>query len=348
MDGMRHSITVSICMVTCFVFVQSCKPALVPEPTSIPLPTPTPLPEKMPPPLRIWEGITIKTTCLESKLTLSQNKVVSLDPIGETVRNILVNMGMQVVDQGATCDATLSLITQVEPINGFYIPGGTCYTGGNLNLTISLFATGQEAYEKVISVEQPVAETVSANWCEEHKQPEDFLEQRTFTEMWSEPFLDILADLWGPQAIAWTLDQLVTGWPNFVSKKLKAIGPTDEIVQALIYALQAESDDLRKYAAMMIEDFTPEAEEAIPFLAQAVKNDINKQSVAWAEMSALERFYLRAKESAPVLIEVLGTESIDSRTRKSAHRTLVAITGQEFGMNPQEWLQWWESEQALR
>jgi hypothetical protein len=293
--------------------------------------------------VRIWEGVTVKNICLETELTFAQGGEVIPDPIGETVRNILTNMGLQVEDHGAFCDATLTLITHVEALNGWYVPGGTCYTGGNVYVTISFTAKGQEAFGTVISAEHPAGKSVSARWCEEHKRPEDFLEYPVFSEIWSEPFLDILADLWGPQALVWTLDQIVPGqWPNFVSRKLEAIGPTDEVVHALIYALQDESDDLRKNAAQMAGDFAPEAEEAIPFLAQAVKDDT--QIVRWAAESALKRFGTQAVDAVPMLIEVLDTDTYDSRTRSFAYEVLKAITGQDFGMEAEKWQDWWEAE----
>ena len=168
-------------------------------------------------------------------LTPFQGKEVIPDPIGETVRNILTNMGLQVVDRAASCDATLSIITRVEPLSGSYLGGGSCYTGGNVDIKISLTASGQEAFETVLDEESLPSEQVLASWCDEHKRPEDFLEDSVFTDIWFEPLLDILADLWGPQILVWALDQKgAKGWPNLISRKLKAIGPTDEVVLALL------------------------------------------------------------------------------------------------------------------
>jgi len=269
----RQTIVLCNCCVTVSLFVSGCglfstpAPTFTPVPTSTPMPTLPPMPEKTPPPVRIWEGADAKTICLQTELTSPEGNQVIPDPIGEAVRNILRNMGLQVVDHGAPCDATLTITTDAGADKGFYVPGGSCYTGGNVQMAISFTAIGQEDFETVINAERPAGEVVGASWCEEHRQPDDFLEYYVFEETWSEPLLDILVDLWGPQVLVWAMDQIAAGkWPNHVSRRLETIGPTDEIVRALIYALQDESKILRRNAACMVRGFGWEAKDAFPFL----------------------------------------------------------------------------------
>jgi len=345
MDTIRQKISICICFIATSLLFLGCNPASRYTPTPTILPTPTPLPERMLPTVKIWEGVTTKTICLVTELALPENMTVIPDPIGETVRDILTNMGMQVVDYGASCDATLTLITQVEPLEGAYWGAGGCYTGGNMDMIISLTAVGQDTYETVLRAEKPPTKIVIVDSGEEcDKLPEDFLDSPEFTILWSDPFLDTLVNLWGPQILVWSMDILHSSYPNPVSDKLNVIGPTDEVIWALIYAMQDESLSLSDYATYLIRGFAPEAEEAIPFLIQAAKDAVDKQDYPMIEMETLKRFGSLAIDAVPVLIEVLGSETIHPDAPIRAHDTLVAITGQDFGMETQKWQEWWEAE----
>lgn len=330
-------------VVILLLFLVGCSPST----PSAPTPTPTPLPNMRPPSVNGWEGANVETICLETGLGLGRVDPSLADPIGEAVRGVLTNMGIRIASSGDTCDATMVIKTLVHPRAATYEGYITCYTGGSLHTEISLTREGQETIFLPVTAETDPGKQVLAMYCEQARQPEDFLKTNTFYDLWEEPLLNALVDLWGEQALVWALDVDVLntyGYPNTAKRKLLALGPTDEVVLALIHAMRTDNHEdpsavvfhLRWRATDLLSDFAPEAEAAIPYLAQATMDpDLRGPAIL-----ALEKFGPLAMDAVPMLITVLKDTSERLYVHSQAVSALEAITGQDLGDSWAAWYRW--------
>ena len=156
------------------------------------------------------------------------------------------------------------------------------------------------------------------------------------------------------------------------AEALKEIGPeAKEAIPALIQVLGHESNaQVRGAAIWALEKMVgPEAKDAVPVLIQSLRHG------SYAAASALGKIGPEAKEAVPALIQALGDESMFVRrdaawalgqigpepkeavpaliktledevpfVRDGAAWALKAITGQDFGEDPDRWQQWWEQQ----
>jgi hypothetical protein len=309
-----------------------------PTATSQPTPTPTPFPEKGPPTIRGWEEGKVESVCLKAELSFPQIIGKIPEPIDETTRKILTRLGLQVVANGSPCEATLTLTLSGEAFKAYYVPGGTCYTGGKVDGQIQLTSDGQPPLNFPITANKPVPESIWVDWCQARRQPVDY----PFKDLWFEPLTDDLSRIWGPQVLVYVLDEDVDQhWQTSVSRRLSMIGPENEIVFALIYALEDEDENLREGAVRQIGEFAPRAEEAIPFVTMALDDEDWEVRMCAAE--ALGKFGLKAKDTLPALIQTLNDS--DSNVGYVAHEALKQITGEDFGYDTSAWQRWWEKQQ---
>jgi hypothetical protein len=328
----------------CFVFfllngIGVLDVSLVPTPTVTP--SPTPLPEKkVPPPVRVWEGVTVRTICLEAAHTFPQIVGEIPEPIDETTREILAWLGLQVVTNGSDCDATLTLTLNGHAYKARYsignIGGSEYYTGGKVDGQMRLTTDGQAPWVFPIAGSRPISGGISQEECERLYEPRGF----PFKELWLESLVDGLVQVWGPQVLVRALSEenvhSELSAHSLMSRKLVAVGPEDEVVIALIYALGDESRMLRRRAAFLLMEFAPQGEAAIPFLAQAL-NDEDGVTQGFADI-ALGRFGPEAIDVVPVLIQMAE----EGKQTWRVISVLKDITGQDLGQDPALWRQWWE------
>ena len=202
---------------------------------------------------------------------------------------------------------------------------------------MSLTAEGKTPLTFPIFGEEPVPAIVTKTYAKNHHHPEDYF----FKGLWFKPLVDGLTQIWGPQTLVWALD-LSPGSVN-LRREIDDTGPVDEVVTALIYALQHESRRLRVGAVHQLAGFAPEAEEAIPFLVTFLKSE--GSSVGKAAAFALKTYGQKAMIVVPALINIIADDQIQGSVRVLAVEVLVAITGQAFGGDVALWRQWWDEQQ---
>jgi hypothetical protein len=329
-----------------------------PEPTHTPIPTPTPLPEQKPPPIQGWQGVTVETLCLENEFNLreglGEGREVTgefTDPTVETLRSFLSDLGIRVVEPGEACDASMLIETLVITHTVSYTGGGftSCYAAGELNSSITLTKEGQETIFQPMTVKEPPPSKILASTCQRLDKPEKFLAY--IVDDREEQLVDALVQLWGRQALVWMLDKLtVRKHPNVITNRLMAGAPSDEIILALLYAIQSDNPKLKTAAYEALGDFAPQGPQAIPFLAQTAL-DQNDEFAFWV----LAEYGPYAMDTVPLFIQALQevhhkikveekytSEDLDRRI--FIVDTLKAITGEDKGTDPNSWNYWWEKE----
>ncbi len=136
----------------------------------------------------------------------------------------------------------------------------------------------------------------------------------------------------------------------------------------LIFLLNDENVDVRAAAALLLGTIGPDAKEAIPFLAEALISEEDRLEADAQENCSTPRDYafrfedqffmagiwaagrIGSQEAVSALIELLRRQDEpaflnvqDLNVRPGAIRvTLMAITGQDFFVDADQWQKWWE------
>lgn len=300
---MKRAVLALLVLMTFIVGLASCSSG--PTATS----SPTLAPAATPPPLQAagWEEVTVHTLCLAVEQSYPQIEGEFSQPIAETARRILAGLGLQVLDEGAACEASLTLSFTAQALGADYMVDGYLYTGAEVNGQMTLAVTGREPlvlrvggfYPTPSRVEIPIGFTIHIP-----RQPKD----APFDKAWSEALVDGLAQVWG--------------------------------TPLLTQALQDEAAAVRWAAVGALTRTEPKAIGALPALIEALAGNENVK-VRQAAAAALGGIGPEATEAIPALIQALEDED---EVRQFAIGALKHITGQDFEL-PGLWRQWWKEQQ---
>jgi hypothetical protein len=109
--------------------------------------TPTPTVLQTPPTVydQEWGSAKVNTICLQVEQSYPQieDKTIN-ESIAKTVQDILTRIGLQVVPEGASCDATLTISVIGKADGARYILEGLCYTGAEYEGQVILNVPGRE------------------------------------------------------------------------------------------------------------------------------------------------------------------------------------------------------------
>lgn len=310
-----------LALVTVILLLAACSPGSAATPTATTAPSPTPAP----PPIQAagWEGSTVYTLCLELEQSYPgiERDTHICEATAETTERILTGLGLGVVAEGASCEATLAMSATGEAVGAHYsgealFPGdsgealgpdftsGYCYTGAEVRGEVTLSAVGRDALTFSVEARHDPPDAI-------HGCPV-IPEGAPFEEVWVDAMLSpdgVVHQLWGVPGL------------------VRALGDEDAVV--------------RYTAALALGYVGPEAMEAIPALIEALGDE--GAFVREAAASALRQIGSEAMEAVPALIELLGDG--ESFVREAASLALWAITGQDLGEDPEAWQDWWEAHQ---
>ena len=240
--------------------------------------TPTPTPKPLPVQAPGWEEVTVHILCLEVEQSYPQIEEEFSQPIVEAAGRILARVGLQVVAEGAPCEATLTLTLIGRALGATYIPGGYCYTGAEVSGQVTFTVPDRESLTMPVEGQVPTPDNVSDCPGEPSGAP--------FGRVWPEAVLDGLADLWGHQVYVQALGDEHFGVEAAAGRALEEIGP--EAVPALIQALEDKDGDVREAAAEALRSIGPEAVEAVPVLIQALEDkEYLVRMKAWSALRAI-------------------------------------------------------------
>ena len=238
---------------------------LGPTPTLAPMPTPTltptPIPTLIPTPtLSSVEAVQI--LCLEVEQSYPEIEEEFSQPIAEVARRILVRLGLQVVAEGAPCDATLAIALTGRALGLAYAPG-YCYSGAEVSGEVTLTVPGCEPLTTPVEGRVPTPLYISSCPVEPGGAP--------FDRAWPEALLDGLGHLWGPRVLVQALGDEDVFVRSPAARVLGEMGL--EAVPPLIQALEDENVQVRGGAVWALRLMGPEAKEAVPALIQALGDE---------------------------------------------------------------------------
>jgi HEAT repeat protein len=316
--------------------------AELPTPTSAS--TNTSKPELPLPNLEALEGVTtIQLVVQQSYPQLEED--FSL-PIADICQRTLERVGFEVVDETATqYDATLFVTVTGQALSASYLPGGTMYTGAELEGNLSLSVPRAEPYERPLSAQVSPPASVSYSAGAKPTEPR----QAPFGEVeWQQPFFLALHELWGLQPVIRALEDENPQVRMAAASALGEIGPETGVVSALIRAL-GDNDtrageraaavlaqisgpilvpdfieslrdldgDVRANAAYALGVIGPEAKEAVPYLIEALEDeddDVRKNVVVALEKIGPEPgvipTLIRAMEDESAFVRVTATQAL--------------------------------------
>jgi hypothetical protein len=111
--------------------------------------TPSPRPSLGTPALEApgWEGVVVRTLCLDAQLSLTDPGIE--DAIQGGLEKMLAEWGIEIVGATASCDATLK-VTLMGQAHGARYSSGYCYTGGETSGKVTFIGSGRAPIESVI------------------------------------------------------------------------------------------------------------------------------------------------------------------------------------------------------
>jgi len=298
-----------------------------------------------------------KTICLEVKQTFVQLPTQQEELIRDPAARALTGLGLQVVEPGGTCDATLTLDLGFEALGASYTPqlGGLpefCWTGAKVTGSATLAAPEQKPVTWPIAIEQEPRSGVVIPEC-------TIQSEAPFGDVVRKAMLKALALAWGPpgpgQALA-DPDPQVRDWAAWTlgtmgraaasqAPALAALlndtegGPRASALWALVrMGLDAKpalagllpllrerpdpgADYERKMAVDVLRAIGPDAAEAVPALITLLQDPDGQ--VRFAAAQALGTVGAGSPDAVSALIALL--ESDEENMRSAAAESLGAI-----------------------
>ena len=347
-----------------------------PTPTPLPTPTPTPLPTPTPTPLPIQlkglEGITLRKISVSVEQSYPQIEEEFTQPIKETISRILGSMGIATCEQGELCDASLNIALAIRAIQAEYTGGEKCYTGAKAEGQMTLSIPDHEPVNLSIpGYRKPPGIIYN---CPKDPSSAHYI----ITLAWGKALLNGFYEIWSIQVLTNALqDQDHHLYIRYAAAiALQDLGPdAAQAVPTLITVVSDDVEVIRVAAFEALEAIGPSAIEAVPVLVEIINNECTTfgeryaadviaaikpqdEQVVQVLTHCLEKFdygYPRCvinalKEIGPAAINavpdlVSRLEEGEDYTNKEILEALRAITGQDFGLDANQWLEWWEKQQ---
>ncbi len=108
--------------------------------------TPLPRPSLGAPSLKApgWEGVVVRTICLDMRLSLTDPAVEGA--VEQGLMDTLEGLGITTVEVGGSCEATIAVALTGKALSAQYKDLGWCYTGAEISGTVSLLGSGRSPY----------------------------------------------------------------------------------------------------------------------------------------------------------------------------------------------------------
>ena len=226
-------------------------PAPIPTQTPTPIPTstatetpiPSPTPTLLPAVVQAeeWRGMALQSVCL----TYHQSGYEGAPalPIPDILRLLLPRLGVQVMEAGDACEATLALDMSVNGILGDYQGGSSCWTGASAFLDARLTAAGRSDLEVVGDYTYSPAQIIMDCPSSESQSP--------FDEAWGPALFAGLSEIWGETMFiqAWDMPDVDESIRRSTTWMEWDVQPEAELLPALERALQSHDPIAREGAA---------------------------------------------------------------------------------------------------
>lgn len=242
----------------------------------------------IPPPLKVWEGLIIRSMNLVVKQSYPNLEDKKPAPVTQTIVEILNRMGIRVVDDNRKGDATMTVDLTGKAIRAYYYTIGSStgskgdyyYTGAEFKGKMTLSAPGRETLS--FTIEERISPPLSLLPGIRPNNPKS----APLASAWMKAILRVFStNLWGPQVLVQSL------W-----------GPTNKPLYS------TAKNELKKLG-----------QESFPALLQALRNNEYHVNIRIAAARLLGEIVL----SDPMIVNELSqtlnhANNADIRLRKAA------------------------------
>jgi hypothetical protein len=341
-----------------------------PSPTATITPTPpilTPTPPVFTEPQTLipedWWDVRIERLCLDVREYYTNVGGGFSLSLASQAGQVLSRMGMEVVEVGEPCDATLTFNWTLTAYSQRYTTAWslgsnqttlTCFTGAEIRGDVRL-ADEERIYSAPfheIKYPPSAISSVLAGWVDpsgisgvsgEYATtcPEE-ASGAPFEELWPKAMLEQLLLLWGPPAIHAALD---TGDPTLQLGALQAMhgaslqfdDHTDSIL--LLHAMQSEDVIVRRLAVDYLGDSVDDELANVGLLLALDDPD------AWVRYYAAEGLAESEAPTGEMVTALIGAlDDPVENVRTEAAEALAALTGEDFGTDADAWQAWWDGQ----
>jgi HEAT repeat protein len=249
---------------------------LTPTP-AIPTPTPPVYAEPVPLYPSGWQNVRIDRLCLDVREYYTNVTGGFTLSLASYIAQELGLLGMEVVQVGEACDATLTFNWTMAAVGGVYVSGygtsqtrTTCYTGADVRGDVRLVADSR-AYTAYFHESKATPDFISPALGTVAESEGGFLSSDLFAGscpeepagapfpvLWPEAMQEQLLLLWGPPVVHAAVD---TGDVTLQQGALQALRGADAgfddhtIITLLLHAMESESEIVRRYATNYLGDF---------------------------------------------------------------------------------------------
>ena len=195
---MRRQFTCLFMLLLCLLCASACGT----EPRPLP-PWPTPVPQSYTPvQAHRWEDYELRTICLavDQRYDFGEfwsepipEELYEDQPIQLAIQESLELLGLEIVDAGSACDATLSVAATFTPLGAYYqgSGGGHCWGGARLDLEASLAAPERPRIACPTTIINEPADALRSCLARE---------DAPFISVWQEALSESMICLFGSQA----------------------------------------------------------------------------------------------------------------------------------------------------
>ena len=293
-----------------------------PDPSHTPTVTISPTPSITPVPAFVedWDNYSINILCLDVQLDYPQFEDPIDEPIVELMNVYLSRMGIATVLPGNDCDASLTIELTITSESSIYVENNiekTCYSGSKTLGNMTLSSNGKK--DLTYKINESLTPDIIM-YC--HSLPHS---AANFSETW--------------------VPGVVTGLIKFweLPAALIVLEPTGYI------ACDSQAKDT---ALLLAAEYQDGNEILLPYLIPIIEKggiiDLQMNPDLLGAINLISDMGPAAIEAVPYLINAMEQE-IDSGIPISSEwgyaATLEAITGQEATIDPDFWWDWWEENQ---
>jgi len=301
-----------------------------PSPTPIPVPTPTPLPVQ----IEGLEETTIRKISLSVEQNYPQIEEEFTQPIEETTSRILGSMGIAICAQGMPCDASLYIDLVIKVIQEEYTGGEKCFAGAKAEGQMTLAIPAHEPVNLSIQGQEDPPFAIFSCATDFSDAP--------LTKAWGQALLNGLYEIWSiPVLTAALQDQ--DGTISYAAIQIfEELGPLaiESALPALVDILNNKCIDHGSNAAYIIRALKPQDEEVVQALIQCLEQH---KAYPFPFIGTLKEIGPTAINAVPILVGLF--EEGEDYTNGEILEALQVITGQDFGLDANQWLEWWEEQQ---
>jgi hypothetical protein len=264
--------------------------------------------------------------CIEVNQEVEGPKAELSLPLSSSVSAALSGLGVEVVEPGGSCEATLRIDLVGHMLGGIYEQMYKqdlyCWNGVKVNGQMALTAPGHDPLTYSLDYEKKLPNSVSEQACNE-----DVSEGLAALLGPGSPLptfiLRGLDAIWGERVYVWALND-----PDYLQRKAEF-----DLNTRNFYKNGEGSEQSDQLKEIIVSELTV-------LMIQGMDPGIRSTA-----LDTLIWFGLKASPAVPSLIRILDQREFEVLSEDEVVDALERITDEEYGSNTKRWKSWWQSNQ---